>query len=78
MNKFTNRVTSEFEDILLILSKNINTTHSEALAAAKKYSEDFCKKKRLSSNDQEEIYNFCVELVLDWFPDTNSINYASF
>jgi hypothetical protein len=78
MNKFTNRIITEFEDVLLKLSKNINTTYDEAIKEAEKYSEEFSKRKNLSSADAEDVYILCVELVGNWFPDTTNLNYASF
>lgn len=78
MNKFANRIITEFEDILLNLSKNINTTYDDALSEAKKYSEEFAKRKKLSTEEAENVYELCAELVGDWFPDVSFVNYASF
>ena len=78
MNKYTNRIQSEFENILLELSKNINTSYEDAINEAKKYCEDFTKKKNLTDKDCDDIYDLCLELVGEWFPDTSTLNYANF
>ena len=75
MSKYFNRVHSEFETILLNLSKNTKTTYGEALIQAHEYVKKFCAKKNISESEKNEIIDYCVEMIADWFPDVSG-NFA--
>jgi hypothetical protein len=66
-----NRVNSEFETILLGLSKNRKTTHRDAVAQAEEYTNSLCQKKKYSKNEKEEIFEYCLAMIADWYPDTS-------
>lgn len=66
-----NRVNSEFEAILLSLSKNKKATHRDAVARAEEYASALCQKKKFSKNEREEIFEYCLTMIADWYPDTS-------
>jgi hypothetical protein len=78
MNKYFSRINSEFENILLELSKNSSTTHKDACKKADKYVEEFCKKKNLKETERTEILEYCYDLIADWYPDISYVNLATF
>jgi len=71
--KYMNRVQSEFEAILLKLSENSSTAYDDAYKSAEKYVEKFFQKKKLNESEKAEIFDLCIDLVNDWFPDTSSV-----
>jgi hypothetical protein len=71
MSKYFNRIQSEFENILLELSKNPKTTYNDAYKKAEKYVEDFSKKKNVNEIEKSELLELCNDLILDWYPDTS-------
>jgi hypothetical protein len=72
MIKYQNRIISEFEDILMSLSKNSSTSYNDAIQYAVKYSYEFSNKKKLNSEDSNDVLELCKELVQDWFPDISN------
>jgi hypothetical protein len=78
MNKYYNRVQSEFEKILLELSYDSSTSYKDAYKKATEYTTEFSKKKNLSDVEKETIMEFCVELIDDWFPDITYFSTATF
>jgi hypothetical protein len=71
MSKYYNRVHSEFESILFNLSKNRKTNYTDALNQAHEYVNKFCSKKNISESEKNEIIDYCVEMISDWFPDVS-------
>ena len=69
MNKYFNRVQSEFEKILVELSGNYATTYRDALQKAEEYAKGFGSKKHLTATEQQSILDYCIELIQDWYPD---------
>lgn len=72
MNKYFNKIHSEFEDILLELSKSPMTSYADAYASAEQYSKEFSRKKSLTREEYRVVFDLCLEMVQDWFPDTSS------
>ena len=66
MNKYFNRVTSEFEQILTQL--NYDTSYCEAVNKANEYVSEFAFKKHLNASEKSEILEILMDLVQDWFP----------
>jgi len=74
MNKLYNRVQSEFENILVDLSKNPATNYSDAYKKAKEYVDNFGKKKSLSDSEKTDIMDYCLDLIADWYPNLECVN----
>ena len=73
MKNYSARIISEFEDILLKMSKNDSVTYNDAYLQAVKYANEFSTKKKLSADDESKVFDLCLDLVVDWFPDTASV-----
>lgn len=73
MNKHLKRVQSEFESILLNLSYDNNASHDLAISQASSYLKDYATKKNLTTQEQESLYDFCMDMIDDWFPDTTFV-----
>lgn len=72
MSKYFKRVESEFEQILLELSKMPSTTHNDACIALEKYLDKFSSKVTVTKDELKQIKQFCKEMAADWYPDVES------
>ena len=71
MTKYSNRIKSEFEAILLKLSYDSCANYSTAVRAAREYVDTFCKKCNLKGC-KDEIFTICHDMIENWYPDTSS------
>ena len=79
MKKYTNKIRSEFEEILLDLSQNPKANFWDAKKQAEKYAKEFSNKRSLSKDDFRGVLELCLDIIQDWFPDISSFdNQASF
>lgn len=78
-SKHLKRVLSEFEEILFTLSKENDVTYQKAEEKAKEYISEFSIKKNLPLEERSFLFNNCVDMIQDWFPDTTlAINFMNF
>ena len=71
MSKHLKRVQSEFETILLNLSYDSSANYARACEKASEYVNEYSSKKTLTQSEQEAIFDYCIEMIYDWFPDTS-------
>lgn len=79
MKKYINKITSEFEEILLELSEDSRANYWDAKKKAEAYAKDFSKKKSLNKDEYRGVLEICNDIIQDWFPDISSFeSQASF
>lgn len=70
-SKHTKRVLSEFEEILFQYSASIDMNYDEAVNKAAEYVNTFCEKKNIHAEEQKFLFESCLEIVQDWFPNVD-------